>query len=443
MWSNYRIANKMTDSFEKWIAKNKGEFSEDVVGLFFDSLRCYKNEILRPAYLLAYQGMMLAIRNKIIRGSKPDGFNDIEWERKIKTLELNPDINSTPWDEATITLVKMTANPPKAAPLHIPSHVRNQFEYWRILRNACAHYKKESLIKANVLSLYNFIGQWLLRISVSGGLEEMLDKIRDYCDPAKTPESVQLKELLNDVHILVREEEMEEFVRNTLKIFGDSKKRRPEKAIYDLLTFDGDGHEALVKSTVDVIRSKEELRDKVIMYFPEMVLLLLKDGEVREFWYGNIQELRWHGFLPLKYLLRACKIPAEEHHELFAKMQQSQFERGSYLPSDDEETLETLKQFGYFQQFMDEYVTEDYLDNSYRFREICGKVDFYTSHFFGMPMTKNNIEKLVELLPQKDGSPYLVFDRFVEKVLGDESFRKGIKEAAVKYQIELPAAWGC
>lgn len=68
--------------FGDWIAENKQSLSDDVYGLFYDSYRCYKNDIDRPAYLLAYQGMMQHVRITVLQSlSKPTGFSDDEWEK--------------------------------------------------------------------------------------------------------------------------------------------------------------------------------------------------------------------------------------------------------------------------------------------------------------------------------------------------------------------------
>lgn len=64
--------------FEKWLNKNKDSLDEITFKLFSDSIRCYKYDIDRPAYLLAYQGMMYHLKLAIINGKKPDGFPEGE-----------------------------------------------------------------------------------------------------------------------------------------------------------------------------------------------------------------------------------------------------------------------------------------------------------------------------------------------------------------------------
>ena len=43
----------MIQAFEIWIKQNEALLSPDATGLFKDSLKCFKNDIDRPSYLLA------------------------------------------------------------------------------------------------------------------------------------------------------------------------------------------------------------------------------------------------------------------------------------------------------------------------------------------------------------------------------------------------------
>ena len=66
----------MVEQFEQWLKVYGEHLEEPVQNLFVDSLKCFKNEIIRPAYLLAYQGMLMHIKYVIINGTKPDAFNE-------------------------------------------------------------------------------------------------------------------------------------------------------------------------------------------------------------------------------------------------------------------------------------------------------------------------------------------------------------------------------
>lgn len=431
----------MTSSFEIWVETNRQLLGRDVTGLFKDSIKCLKNGICRPAYLLAYQGMLLAIRNVIAEGKTPDGFLEREWAAKLAGLNPDPNQNKKSWDEETIILIKTVENPPKAAPLHMPAHVRGQFEYWRILRNACAHYKADTLIEANVLSLYNFIGQWLLKISVTGGMEQMLDKIKDYCDPSKTSASAPIADLIALIPKLVPSEDLNPFIDRALRIFSDSRTRDNLDLICEILRSDSRFSE-LKDLTIAYVQPRISLLTGVLAKYPEMVLVLVTETNIRSFWYERMDFIRWHDFKHLHYLLKAGRIPQEELTELFDAMLDAQYKNHSGLYTDDADFISTLKNLGYYDRFADTYITEYYMDNSNKYSEVSFTTDVFISNLYHIDITEANLRKLVALLPTRVGSPYKLFDRFVEDLCTDEKFAKAIKAASEQYGIALPESWG-
>ena len=153
--------------FGEWINEHRQNLDDDVYGLFYDSYRCFKNDIDRPSYLLAYQGMMQHVRLAVLTSSsKPTGFTDPEWEHGwLDNLR-----GDEKWDATAFkcTQTKDDAAAGKAAVMNIQKEAREKFDYWRQLRNVCAHYKGYDLHKAHTLSLYSFIEQYLLTFSVEG-----------------------------------------------------------------------------------------------------------------------------------------------------------------------------------------------------------------------------------------------------------------------------------
>ena len=93
--------------FEEWLDQSKSEFDDDVVGLFTDSIRCYKSNITRPAYLLAYQGLMQHIRLLMLKSAvPPTGITPIDWQ----TNYTNHLQDEEQWDKETFKCVQQGAN---------------------------------------------------------------------------------------------------------------------------------------------------------------------------------------------------------------------------------------------------------------------------------------------------------------------------------------------
>lgn len=115
--------------FEEWLVSHKEQINTAAYGLFEDSLRCMKFDIDRPAYLMAYQGMIRHIRDVIVFGNKPSSFNEHEWAGIVKELTLdNPDVK---WDDNTYSRLRQGAdkNPKNKKVVNMPDEARNKFPY--------------------------------------------------------------------------------------------------------------------------------------------------------------------------------------------------------------------------------------------------------------------------------------------------------------------------
>ena len=167
------------EKFEVWLVEHKEQINPAAYGLFEDSLRCMKFDIVRPAYLMAYQGMIRHIRDVIVFGVRPTTFNEAAWNDILKVLTLdNPDVK---WDDNTYDKIRQGAdNGRKPKVVNMPDEARNKFPYWRELRNVCAHNKEYIFLKAHTLTLYAFIEQFLLRITVEGGMQALLNQFDDF-----------------------------------------------------------------------------------------------------------------------------------------------------------------------------------------------------------------------------------------------------------------------
>lgn len=75
----------IVDDFQKFVENNKANFTEDEIGLFRDSVRCFHAGIFRPAYIMAYQSMMIYFRRLIQNANMPTGFDAVKW----KKMQLN------------------------------------------------------------------------------------------------------------------------------------------------------------------------------------------------------------------------------------------------------------------------------------------------------------------------------------------------------------------
>lgn len=197
------------NNFESWFLAHKNAFSNDeTVEMFKDAILCYHAGIVRPAYLLSYQAMMIHFRNLILMSNKPPLYDEGQWRGVLIKLR-----NEAQWEETvfTATQQKEDVSTSKHAILSILNEVRPQYLYWRGIRNDCAHYKKNRIIKAHIQALWSFIEQYLFTITVDGGVDTIIQEFSDFYNPSKTPSDADITPLLNKIPLRIRDDEYEKF----------------------------------------------------------------------------------------------------------------------------------------------------------------------------------------------------------------------------------------
>ena len=203
------------DDFKKLIDNNRDKFTDDEYGLFSDSIRCFHSGIYRPAYIMAYQAVMIYFRRLLLGAQKPASFVQNKWDKLIYGLK-----NDKEWEDAVNNAIRMknhpTATPPEVAVLDIPDEQRADFDFWRRRRNDSAHYKAYHINDSHVLAFYSFLNQYLLTISVEGGTRSLLKELKDACDDTKTSQKASLQPYVNKITSMVRQDEMDDFFDGTV-----------------------------------------------------------------------------------------------------------------------------------------------------------------------------------------------------------------------------------
>lgn len=155
----------------------------------------------------------------------------------------------------------------------MPNEVRNKFDFSRDIRNVCAHYKEYHFIKAHTLVLYSFIAQYLLSISVEGGMQTLLQEFQDYYDITLTPENAPIEPLIAKIPSMVHPSEFETFI--------DTLKRTIYRSYYSDITkflhkITHTLHSPYPEITLTYIHQHNGLEKRYISEFPESVVSVQK-----------------------------------------------------------------------------------------------------------------------------------------------------------------------
>jgi len=423
------------ESFEKWLNSQKSDLSEDVIGLFSDSLRCFKNNILRPAYLLAYQGMILSLRERILQGKKPDGFEEGEWRQICKEICIDHK-----WDENTFDRIVQEANSGKGKPaiLCMRKEVRKQFPYWRNLRNVCAHYKEFKFKPAHVITLYTFIESNLMKISVEGSAASLLSKFKDYCDISKYSQDTPLLPLVQQIPVAVEENDIKDFVFNTIKIVCKQGYRDSKEYIRDLLFIDGEIYDTLRNAIREILREHHDVRDGMIRSFPDLgPVLLVTPVEVREYWTRSLQ-FTSNPLAILAELFHAKRIPEAELEEVFGKVLGLLYDGGRGIYDTNQEQLDILKSYGYFKYFVTAYINPHHFNEFPGLRANNYKTDFFIDHLMQVEPGEDILRALSAIFDGENGVPYTLRDRIRDEIWAREGYSEKFLEIAAKLNIEPP-----
>lgn len=186
---------------EDWSQKNLTEYAVD---LMEEAVMCYKVGAYRSAYLMSYLAFKTTIRERVLNASKPDGIEDRCWKDQI----LAPLDNDNKWEETLNNIVFATKDEGKGVGAVFkytnPERIKNRYEYWKNIRNSCAHAKDEHITSSTVEHFWNYMQDDLPVFYVLGGKQYLLDKLcRDY-KYFQTVGKEELKKTLKDISIVYK-----------------------------------------------------------------------------------------------------------------------------------------------------------------------------------------------------------------------------------------------
>lgn len=422
------------EKFEEWLVAHKDLINAAAYGLFEDSLRCMKFDIVRPAYLMAYQGLLRHIRDVIVFGERPASFNENAWKDILKDLTLdNPDVK---WDDNTYTRIRQGADKNSRHPkvVSMPDEARNKFPYWRELRNVCAHNKEYIFLKAHALTLYAFIEQFLLRISVEGGSQTLLNQLDDFYNPVLTPPGGDVTELIKRIPSMVEVGELKDFLIEVARI-------RKKYHVKDFAQFFLQCYDTLSGVYKDelkrIVEGHEELLEKVLESDPERVLSFVHAPEkIRKMWLQDSFDM-FKCTAVVAHLMEAGKMSDSDKDEYFGKMLSNLYRFGNSWNEEDWIT-EVFKRNGLFRKFLNEYFDASFTGDTTNMSKICHSVSFYASMMNQLDVESDDVyvRHIVEVF--STAYPYTLRDWFKRDMMGDEEFASKLKQRVSALGLVLP-----
>lgn len=198
----------MKIQIEDWADKN---LTPNAIELMTEAVICYKVGAYRAAFLLSYLAFKTTIRERVLIAAKPDTIDDKCWEEQI----INPLDNDNKWEEKLNNIVAASKQDGKGegAVFRFTNYerIKNRYEYWKNIRNSCAHAKDEHITSCTVEQFWNYMQDDIPEFYVLGGKVYLFDRLMYSYKYFITVGEEELKHILKDIALVYK--------RNTRQCF--------------------------------------------------------------------------------------------------------------------------------------------------------------------------------------------------------------------------------
>lgn len=329
--------------FEKWYEEKI--INNEAKKLFNESCLCYKVGAYRAAFLMTYLGFQNILKERLLKSEVcPQGIPQSLWKKTQEDL-----LDDKKWDDAVFDSVNRIK---PSNPFLINDDIRKQYEYFRCIRNDCAHAKSNIISYPHVESLWLFIQSNYNKFVVNGGRKGLLERISIHYNPIYTKPGSDINPIIEDIITSMNVNEIPLFLKDVYELSRFSFK-----------TLKGENYSDFWNGIVYSLNS--DLREGIIIFakddwsiflkfinlYPDklMEILLNSSSEFkREFWSYRIFKMdsyyypnRWE---ILKKVLENNIIPSDELNNFITKL------AIEYMVVPPKDYLEFFKSIGYLDE---------------------------------------------------------------------------------------------
>jgi len=416
---------------DEWIESNK--FSMTVNVLLKDSSLCYKAGANRASLLFSYLGFLTILKERIISANKPLNYIEGEWNSLISKIN-----NEDKWEEAVFDSTQQKAKINQATKaitrdpvFSIKDDTREQIKYWKNRRNDCAHFKQNNIDYYHVESFWAFMESNLSKITIEGGLNTLINKIKDHFNPILTPQNKDFSHLVRDIEHSVEPVKLTEFwdsfmIPDDWDIRLSATRKKFLKECFRISS--NIVKESIVKKLKDNIYYMIDFLDS----YPELILNFdFSNQEVRKLW--SVEIKKSNNVIGLyASLLRNALIPIEEINEANIAVI-------NHIKDYSPNALEhhTLKSNNFFDAFKSEIVDNNNFVGFKSYLWVNDRADLISGIIKYYPADKEILVRLSEHYEQGNNSEWLLkrFDYLIDN--GDQ-FTDAYKAIKQSENITIP-----
>lgn len=329
--------------FEKWYEEKIN--NEEAKQLFREGCLCYKVGAYRAAFLITYLGLQNILKERLLKlSSCPNNISEELWERTKKDL-----MNDKKWDEAVFDCVKRV-NPSNI--FLINDDIRKQYDYFRCIRNDCAHAKSNIISYPHVESLWLFIQSNNNKFVVNGGKAGLLDRINIHYNPIYTKPGADINPIIEDIPTAMSIDEIPTFLEEVYEVF-DSFASFTDEEYFDFWNQIVHSENNDLRRGMFVFVKKEwNVFLDFIDAFPETVIEILSttsDEFKREFWKTHLLKMRGcyyeNRWKIVKTIISNNIIPSDELSDFISALSRK------YNEMPPEEYIDFYRTVGFIDEF--------------------------------------------------------------------------------------------
>jgi len=196
----------MKIDIEEWSEKN---LLDNANKLMQESIICYKVGAYRSAYLMSYLAFKRTICERILNfESCPTSFSMSEWKANI----INKLKNDDSWEKFLHDII--VSNPEKNISNKInkifiysdKARIINRYNYWKDIRNSCAHAKQEHINSSTVEQFWNYMKDDMCEFYVLGGKSYLKNELLERYHYIVSDKNNDITYLLKDIELVYKEE---------------------------------------------------------------------------------------------------------------------------------------------------------------------------------------------------------------------------------------------
>lgn len=273
-------------AIEKWLSNYS--FDQESMKLFQESVVCYKAGAYRAGFLFSYLGSQSVIKNRVLEANCPDDVKEFFWNEITQRL-----INDDEWENAVWEAY--TAKKHGEIFKIGDGHLKIQLEYWRGIRNDCAHAKDNEIIAAHVESYWAFLRSNMPKIVVTGGKDSIINRIKKHFDIKYTPSNTDPIPIVQDMESGVKESDLEAVYKELAEQTKDNFDyvlglKDSEPALFWKRILDLESTSSL-KCVAYLKECSPEVLYHILDVYPSLVTILKDDPEyIRNTWFEKIDE---------------------------------------------------------------------------------------------------------------------------------------------------------